>query len=64
MFSLAFYGNGGFPINALYDLPVQDRKYYIGLLNEALKKQNESAKTKNKRSTSIPPEIKKMMSKK
>jgi len=32
IFQLAYHGGGGFPINALYDLPVHERKHYLKLL--------------------------------
>ena len=42
--SLAYYGNGGFPYNVVLEMPISDRRVQIKIINDRLRKQNESSK--------------------
>lgn len=57
IFNLSYYGGGGFPIDAVYDLPVIRRKFYLQLLSNAKQKEKdamESGKSSNDRPPPTP----------
>jgi hypothetical protein len=60
LFSLAYYGNGGWTWEIAYNLPVHIRRYCLKLLKDAKEKENEEIeknKTSAKSSHSGPPRI-------
>ncbi len=53
IFSLCYYGKGGFTWNEVYDLPIHLRRYYIQQISKAIEEKNKAEKgeaTKAKRS--------------
>jgi len=39
--SLAYHGQGGFPISDVWDLPVPHRRYHIRMINKHIEEKNE-----------------------
>ena len=39
--SLAYHGQGGFPISDVWDLPVPLRRYHIRMINKYIEERNE-----------------------
>ena len=53
IFSLCYYGKGGFTWNEVYDLPIHLRRYYIQQISKAIEERNKAENgvaTKAKRS--------------
>ncbi len=46
IFTLTYYGGGGFTFSDVYDMPVHLRKFYLIELIEAKKKENTDSKQK------------------
>jgi len=50
---LTYHGQGGFPYDQVYNMPIQYRKYHIRKINEYLEKKHEAEeKSLNKDKTS------------
>ena len=53
IFSLCYYGKGGFTWNEVYDLPIHLRRYYIQQVSKAIESRNKAEQgemNKSKRS--------------
>ncbi len=53
IFSLCYYGKGGFTWNEVYELPIHLRRYYIQQISKAIEERNKAEKaevSKSKRS--------------
>jgi hypothetical protein len=53
IFSLCYYGKGGFTWNEVYDLPIHLRRYYIQQVSKAIEARNKAEQgemNKSKRS--------------
>lgn len=42
IFSLCYYGQGGFTWNEVYNLPIHLRRFYIKKVNEQIEKRNKA----------------------
>lgn len=61
IFQLCYYSNGGFTHNEVYFMPSSKRKYFLRLLVDTKKKENEAVKNKSqqgKSSVNKPPSLK------
>ena len=55
IFSLCYYGKGGFTWNEVYDLPIHLRRYYIQQISKAIEEKNKAEKAEyNKAQRSAP----------
>lgn len=55
IFSLCYYGKGGFTWNEVYDLPIHLRRYYIQQISKAIEEKNKAEKAEyNKTQRSAP----------
>ena len=54
LFTLVYYGGGGFTIKDVYDLPVEQRRYFLLKLREAKEKEQESIEKQSKKNASTP----------
>lgn len=53
IFSLCYYGKGGFTWNEVYELPIHLRRYYIQQISKAIEERNKAEQaqvSKSKRS--------------
>jgi len=55
IFSLCYYGKGGFTWNEVYELPIHLRRYYIQQISKAIEERNKAEKAEvNKSKRSAP----------
>lgn len=55
IFSLCYYGKGGFSWSDVYDLPIYLRRFYIQQINKAIEEKNKAQKQEmNKSQRSAP----------
>lgn len=45
IFSLCYYGKGGFTWNEVYELPIHLRRYYIQQISKAIEERNKAEKS-------------------
>jgi len=61
IFELSYYGEGGFPILDVYDLPIKYRNFYYNLLVQRKKQEEEymnKSTSKKSGTTTIPNHVK------
>ena len=67
LFTLCYYGNGGFAFSEMYDLPIEKRRFLLKLLEKAKveeKKQMDKANKKPSSTPNIPQHVQKMIPRK
>lgn len=55
IFSLCYYGKGGFTWNEVYDLPIHLRRYYIKQIQKAIEERNKAEKSQVSKSQKSAP---------
>ena len=56
VFSLCYYGKGGFTWNEVYNMPIHLRRYYIRSINKAIDDENKNSEQyKKQQSLASPP---------
>jgi len=55
IFSLCYYGKGGFTWEEVYNLPIHLRRYYIQQISKAIEEQNKAEKGESTKAKRSPP---------
>ena len=53
IFNLCYYSSGGFPFSDVYDLPVEKRKFFLRLLENAKKNEKDAVDNAQKKSGTV-----------
>jgi len=59
IFSLCYFGKGGFTWEDVYNLPIYLRHYYIKLVKKKLDEENNAAKAESSKIPAAPPKFNK-----
>ena len=57
IFSLCYYGQGGFTWDEVYELPIHLRRFYIQQISKAIEERNKAERGEMKKQQSAPPKF-------
>lgn len=57
IFSLCYYGQGGFTWDEVYELPIHLRRFYIQQVSKAIEERNKAERGELKKQPSAPPKF-------